>query len=203
MASKHTKDCFLQPNRTCFKFKQLLSNVSLTKFPRNRVICLNVKKSYYYLRDWEPFACLGTKQNKIQSLQPLGSFYRLDLTNWWYNQLRLLFAIGLWSVLLPWRGDCHSEETLSKRIVTRERCFVFSSRHERGTKKKMLSTHEESNLRPSDSALWCIVIVTVKIINYFLVVILNTRKIIFYIFHEHWVRISSLETDRILYFFIH
>ena len=163
-----------------------------------------MKKSYCYLRDWEPFACLVTKQNKkIQSLQPLGSFYRLDLTNWWYNQLRLLFAIGLWSVLLPWRGDCHSEETLSKRIVTRERCFVFSSRHKRGTKKKMLSTHEESNLRPSDSALWCIVIVTVKIINYFLVVILNKRKIIFYIFHEHWVRISSLETDRILYFFIY
>ena len=143
-----------------------------------------------------------TKQ-KIQSLQSLGSFYRLDLTNWWYNQLRLLFAIGLWSVLLPWRGDCHSEETLSKRIVTRERCSVFSSRYERVTKKKMLSTHEESNLRPSESALRCIVIVTVKIINYFLVVILNTKKIIFYIFHEHWVRISSLETDRILYFFIH
>ena len=135
----------------------------------------------------------------VFSLQPHGSFYRLDLSNWWYNQLRLLIAIGLWSVLLPWRGDCHSEETLSKRIVTRERCFVFSSRHERGTKKKMLSTHEESNLRPSDSALWCIVIVTVKIINYFL----DKRKIIFYIFHEHWVRISSLETDRILYFFIH
>ena len=38
MASKHTKGCFLQPNRTCFEFKQLLSNVSLTKFPRNRVI---------------------------------------------------------------------------------------------------------------------------------------------------------------------
>ena len=123
------------------------------------------EKSYYYLRDWEPFACLGTKQNKIQSLQPLGSFYRLDLTNWWYNQLRLLFAIGLWSVLLPWRGDGHREKTLSKRIVTRERCLVFSSRHERGTKKKMLSTHEESNLRPSDSALRCIVIVTVKIIK--------------------------------------
>ena len=49
----------------------------------------------------------------------------------------------------------------------------------------MLSTHEESNLRPSDSVLRCIVIVTVKIINYFLVVILNKRKIIFYIFHEH------------------
>ena len=162
------------------------------------------KKLLLFERNWKPFACLVTKQNKkIQSLQSLGSFYRLDLTNWWYNQLRLLIAIGLWSVLSTWRGDCHSEETLSKRIVTRERCFVFSSRHERGTKKKMLSTHEESNLRPSDSALRCIVIVTVKIINYFLVVILNTRKIIFYIFHEHWVRISSLETDRILYFFIH
>ena len=122
------------------------------------------KKLLLFERNWDLFVCLVTKQNKkIQSLQPLGSFYRLDLTNWWYNQLRLLIAIGLWSVLLPWRGDCHSEETLSKRIVTRERCFVFSSRHERGTKKKMLSAHEESNLRPSDSALRCIVIVTVKI----------------------------------------
>ena len=74
---------------------------------------------------------------------------------------------------------------MSKRIVTRIRCFVFSSRHERGTKKKMLSTHEESNLRPSDSALRCIEIVTVKIINYSLVVTSNIRKIIFYIFHKH------------------
>ena len=32
---------------------------------------------------------------------------------------------------------------------------VFSSCHERGTKKKILSSHEESNLRPSDSALRC------------------------------------------------
>ena len=38
MASKHTKGCFLQPNRTCFEFKQILSNASLTKFPRNRVL---------------------------------------------------------------------------------------------------------------------------------------------------------------------
>ena len=29
----------------------------------------------------------------------------------------------------------------------------FSSYHERGTKKKFLSPHEESNLKPSDSAL--------------------------------------------------
>ena len=49
----------------------------------------------------------------------------------------------------------------------------------------MLSAHEESNLRALDSALRCIVIVTVKIINYSLVVTLNTRKIFFYIFHEH------------------
>ena len=35
----------------------------------------------------------------------------------------------------------------------RERCF--SSCYVRGTKKKFLSTHEESNLRPSDSALRC------------------------------------------------
>ena len=34
-----------------------------------------------------------------------------------------------------------------------ERCF--SSCHERGTNKKVLSPHEESNLRPSDSALRC------------------------------------------------
>ena len=33
--------------------------------------------------------------------------------------------------------------------------IVFSSCHERGTKKKILSPHEESNLRPSDSALRC------------------------------------------------
>ena len=36
-----------------------------------------------------------------------------------------------------------------------KRCS-FSSCHERGTKKnKILSPHEESNLRPSDSALLC------------------------------------------------
>ena len=32
---------------------------------------------------------------------------------------------------------------------------VFSSCHERGTKEKILSPHEESNLRPLDSALRC------------------------------------------------
>ena len=35
----------------------------------------------------------------------------------------------------------------------RERCF--SSCHKRGTKKKILSPHEESNLRPLDSAQRC------------------------------------------------
>ena len=33
--------------------------------------------------------------------------------------------------------------------------IVFSSFHERGIKKKILSPHEESNLRPSDSAPRC------------------------------------------------
>ena len=32
---------------------------------------------------------------------------------------------------------------------------VFSSCHKRGTKEKILSPHEESSLRPSDSALRC------------------------------------------------
>ena len=35
-----------------------------------------------------------------------------------------------------------------------ERCF-FSFCHERGTKKKNVRPHEESHLRPSDSALRC------------------------------------------------
>ena len=34
--------------------------------------------------------------------------------------------------------------------------IVFSPFHERGTKKKILSPHEESNLRPSDSAPRCL-----------------------------------------------
>ena len=33
--------------------------------------------------------------------------------------------------------------------------MFFSFCHERGTKKKILSPHEEPNLRPSDSALRC------------------------------------------------
>ena len=32
---------------------------------------------------------------------------------------------------------------------------VFLCFYERGTKKKILSPHEESNLRPTDSAHWC------------------------------------------------
>ena len=36
----------------------------------------------------------------------------------------------------------------------RERCF-FSFCHERGIEKKIMSPHEEPNLRPSDYALRC------------------------------------------------
>ena len=38
-------------------------------------------------------------------------------------------------------------------IVNVERCF--SSCHKGGTKKKILSPHKESNLRPLDAALRC------------------------------------------------
>ena len=38
-------------------------------------------------------------------------------------------------------------------FIFRETCF--SSCHERGTKKKILSSHEESSLRPSDFVLGC------------------------------------------------
>ena len=45
------------------------------------------------------------------------------------------------------------------RMITRITILIarkmFSSCHERGTKKKTLSPHEESTLRPSDSALRC------------------------------------------------
>ena len=41
------------------------------------------------------------------------------------------------------RADCNLRE------------ICFSSSHERGTINKILSPHEESNLRPSDSALRC------------------------------------------------
>ena len=60
MASEHTKSCLLQPNRTCFEFKQLLSNVILTKFPSREIelyIAKCEKKLPLFEWNWELFVC--------------------------------------------------------------------------------------------------------------------------------------------------
>ena len=70
-----------------------------------------------------------------------------------YSSINLFWQFWiLWEVwalqVLDWRHS--STKGWQLFVFNRERCF--SSCPERGTKKKILSPHEESNLRPSDSA---------------------------------------------------
>ena len=70
-----------------------------------------------------------------------------------YSSINLFWQFWiLWEVwalqVLDWRHS--STKGWQVFVFSRERCF--SSCPERGTKKKILSPHEVSNLRPSDSA---------------------------------------------------
>ena len=73
-----------------------------------------------------------------------------------YSSINLFWQFWiLWEVwalqVLDWRHS--STKGWQLFVFNRERCF--SSCPERGTKKKILSPHEESNLRPSDFPLRC------------------------------------------------
>ena len=69
------------------------------------------------------------------------SFAISDKTRRWVSNLNL-----------SWQGMIDKQFLLTY-YQYKERCFL--SCHERGTKKKNLSPHEESNLKPSNSVLRC------------------------------------------------
>ena len=113
-------------------------------------ICVLTKREVQMARYWQSsffFSFLrfhGLWQVKVQKNAKKRNDANIQLS-WLNEQYEFdIIRIKKWLV--------YFEKRERNRSVEKDFC---SSCHERGTEKKILSPHEESNLRPSDTALRC------------------------------------------------